>query len=163
MIVITLTVVTCVIGYLVLFWAFQDEVAGIVDFAAFTSLYALFGGIIWLAVTMFLLNLTTGLQPGYSEGERSGYINKLSVKGIIWKTHEGELQLGAGEAASLQPPFAFSVVDPDVLASVKAAQASGARVSVTYRQWLVMPFRVGESGYEVTQLTPATKDTHHAN
>ena len=30
----------------------------------------------------------------YSEGTRSGHLIKISRKGVVWKTHEGELNLG---------------------------------------------------------------------
>lgn len=119
------------------------------DFARVILGFTVVYGLAALIVGLPIAAATTGIMPNYSNGTRSGYVNKLSIKGLIWKTNEGELQLGAGEAASLQPPFEFSVTNPDVLAKVQAAQESGERVSLTYRQWLVMPFWVGDSRYEI--------------
>lgn len=99
---------------------------------------------------------TGGLLSGYSDGEREGYITKISVKGIIWKTNEIEVQVGTGEQAALQAPHQFSVVDQAVLASVKANV--GKRVKIRYVQWLLQPYSRGDSGYEVTSVEPLLKN-----
>lgn len=93
---------------------------------------------------------TGGLLPGYSEGEREGYITKISTRGVIWKTNEIEVQVGTGEQAALQAPHHFSVVDAKVLASVKTN--AGKRVKIRYTQWFFQPFSRGDSGYEITSL-----------
>ena len=58
---------------------------------------------------IFLIPATGGMLSGYSEGIREGYITKFSEKGIIWKTYEAQIQIGTGELAALQAPFAFSI------------------------------------------------------
>ncbi len=104
-----------------------------------------------LIIVPLLIKSVDGLYPGYSEGQRTGYLTKISYKGVLWKTWEGELQIGAGEQAALQTPFAFSVTDPEVMNAIKANL--GKRVTVEYREWLAMPYRVGSSGYEITKVT----------
>ena len=72
-------------------------------------------GILILLLSIIMVpwyfKLTTGFMPTYSEGERIGYVTKLTAKGIFWKTWEGEMQMGTGELASLQEHFHFSVYD----------------------------------------------------
>lgn len=47
----------------------------------------------------------------YSDGERIGVLRKLSKKGLIHKTYEGELMLNAGYGAVKLDTFNFSVSD----------------------------------------------------
>lgn len=118
--------------------------------------------IVWmvgLLITFFtLLVIATvgfgleGLMSEYSVGERNGYITKISEKGVVFRTHEGELQLGVGQQASLQEPFTFSVSDHKVLKQIQDAAGKNQRIKLHYRQWLVMPWRVGDSGYEITKV-----------
>jgi len=62
----------------------------------------------------------TGAYPHYSIGERNGYITKISISGVVFKTNEGEMQIGTGQQAALQAPFAFSVADTAVFSEGKA-------------------------------------------
>lgn len=93
-----------------------------------------------------------GLYSGYSTGVRHGYITKLSRKGVIFRTYEGEMQIGTGQQAALQEPFAFSVKSEKVSEKIAKLVGSGQRVQLQYRQWLVMPWTVGESGYEIVDV-----------
>ena len=93
-----------------------------------------------------------GIFDGYSEGERIGYVTKFSYKGIIFKTYEGELQLGVGTQASLQPPWQFSVTDEELIFKLHEAAHHGRRVKLTYSQWAVQPAWEGKSGYRVEEV-----------
>ncbi|KKT29807.1 hypothetical protein A3G55_04105 [Candidatus Giovannonibacteria bacterium RIFCSPLOWO2_12_FULL_44_25] len=97
-----------------------------------------------------------GLMPNYSNGERVGYVTKLSYKGLTFKTHEGQLQPGQGSQSALQEPFNFSVSKDrtDVLQKLENAAQKGTRVRLKYRQWLIMSFFLGESGYEIVEVLP---------
>lgn len=114
--------------------------------------------IIWVVCAAFLVVFifiplcaaTGGLLPGYSEGERVGYITKASTKGVFWKTNELQVQIGAGEMAALQEPHPFSAPDSELFR--KAGSGLGRKATVHYRQWLIMPYWIGESGYEVTAI-----------
>ena len=97
--------------------------------------------------------MTSGLCPNYSVGVREGYITKVSRKGVIWKTWEIEVQVGTGEMAALQAPHEFSV-DETMINSVEANL--GKRCRVSYTEWLLMPYRIGSSGYEITKVEPCT-------
>lgn len=111
---------------------------------------ALIMAIIFSGLAFPILGATTGFMQGYSVGEREGYITKLSIKGVFWKTYEGEMQIGTGEMAALQQPFPFSIVDKGVLTA--AEKNLGKKVRVKYEQWLIMPYRIGGSGYEITEI-----------
>src|SRR5262245_35288063 len=90
----------------------------------------------------------------YSEGERVGVIVKFSNKGLIWKSWEGEMQLGGariGGDGVLPNLWEFSLrrgEEADLVKKISAAQESGKRVKVRYRQALWgMPWRGGTSYY----------------
>jgi hypothetical protein len=114
------------------------------------------GGIafVGLAVAVLLAYpvsaLTGGLLPGYSNGERIGYVTKASTKGVIWKTNEVEVQVGTGEMAALQAPHPLSVPDEAVFAEITSNIGRKARIH--YSEWFVQPWRRGDSGYEITRV-----------
>jgi hypothetical protein len=94
----------------------------------------LFSAYIWLA-----------LHVSYSDGERAGFVQKLSRKGWLCKTWEGELSLIAIPGA-LPEKFFFTVRD-DALAAKLNAQM-GQRVAVTYEQHKGLPGTcLGETEY----------------
>lgn len=108
------------------------------------------GAIVLAAIGYPLLRFTTGFYPDYATGQREGYVTKMSEKGIFFKTNEGQLQVGTGQMAALQEPWSFSI--PDAL--VPQIQAAlGKRVNIEYTQFLMMPWRYGETDYLVTKVT----------
>ena len=90
------------------------------------------------------------LKWSYSAGERAGYMQKLSSKGFVCKTWEGELQLVA-MPGSMPEKFLFSVRDDAVAARINAAM--GKRVALTYEQHIGVPTSCfGETEYFVTDV-----------
>ncbi len=93
----------------------------------------------------------------YSTGERAGFMQKLSQKGWICKTWEGELSLVALPGVAPEK-FEFSVRDTAVAARVNAAV--GQRVALSYEQHRGIPTSCfGETEYFVTGVKvigPAT-------
>jgi hypothetical protein len=84
----------------------------------------------------------------YSEGVRSGELIKISTKGVIFKTWEGEISQGISGAQI----FKFSVLDGDekVIDSLKAYQ--GKYVKVTYiERYRTFPWW-GDTNYFVTNV-----------
>jgi hypothetical protein len=102
-----------------------------------------------------LIASTGGLYDGYSEGYREGFVTKISHKGLIWKTWEGQMQVGVGELAALQEPFKFSMRDTEVIKLVQSL-AGDQRVKLHYTEWLIMPFKIGDSGYEIVKVEKIT-------
>jgi len=92
------------------------------------------------------------LHYAYSSGERIGYIQKISQKGWLCKTWEGELAMATvpGTAPVI---FQFSVRDDAVAHRIE--QAAGQRMSLAYEQHKGVPTSCfGETEYFVTGVRP---------
>lgn len=86
----------------------------------------------------------------YSEGERAGFMQKLSSKGWICKTWEGELSLVALPGAAPEK-FLFTVRDDAVAARINALV--GQRVALVYEEHKGLPTSCfGETDYFVTDI-----------
>jgi hypothetical protein len=88
---------------------------------------------------VFSLMLVLAGCIDYSDGERTGTVTKFSRKGLICKSWEGEMQMEGfrtgGAGGRLQANlFVFSAEDPSVVPTIQAAQHSGERVTLRYRQ-----------------------------
>jgi hypothetical protein len=90
------------------------------------------------------------LSFSYSTGERAGFLQKVSQKGWICKTWEGELSLVALPGAAPEK-FEFSVRDDAIAARLNAAV--GQRVALTYEQHRGIPSNCfGETEYFITDV-----------
>ena len=90
------------------------------------------------------------LNISYSNGERVGYIQKISKKGWVCKTWEGELSMVNVPGAAPQI-FSFSVRDEVVARSI--LDAAGKRVAITYDQHRGVPSSCfGETEYFVSAV-----------
>ncbi len=90
----------------------------------------------------------------YSEGDRSGLLQKFSYKGTIFKTFEGELVLSSvrstTDVALASEKFYFSVADDHVASQLKTLE--GHRVVLHYTEKNgAIPWR-GESHYLVDSV-----------
>lgn len=92
-----------------------------------------------------------GCGANYSNGDRSGVIVKLSQKGFIWKSWEGEMRLG-GDQNVTSGAWVFSVRDESLIAPLQESVKSGHRVTVHYTQWWHKPIEM-ESNYEALRVT----------
>lgn len=90
------------------------------------------------------------LSWSYSKGERAGYVQKISQKGWICKTWEGELAM-VTMPGTMAEKFTFTVRDE---ATVKLINESmGHRVVLTYEQHLGIPTSCfGETSYFVKDV-----------
>jgi hypothetical protein len=97
---------------------------------------------------LVLLYFWAALSWSYSTGERAGWVQKLSNKGWICKTWEGELAL-VSLPGSVPEKFAFTIADDAVAEQV--TKAMGKRVSLHYEQKVGLPGTCfGETRYFVT-------------
>jgi len=87
-------------------------------------------GLLFAAYTWIVLSWS------YSEGERAGYVQKLSKKGWLCKTWEGELAL-VTMPGTVGEKFFFSV--PDDAVAHKINESLGKRVTVTYEEHIGVP------------------------
>jgi hypothetical protein len=87
----------------------------------------------------------------YSTGDRAGYVQKISKKGWLCKTWEGEIAM-ANLPGTMPQIFAFTVRS-DSIARVLEANA-GKQVSLTYEQHRGIPTSCfGETEYFVTRVS----------
>jgi len=104
-------------------------IAGIVGLAGFT----------WLT-----------LHWSYSEGERAGYVQKLSKKGWVCKTWEGEMAM-VTMPGTVSEKFYFTVPDEALAAQLNASV--GKRMALHYEQHRWIPNSCfGETEYFVTGM-----------
>lgn len=102
-------------------------------------------GIIALGVIGYFTFLYTAT---YSEGVRAGELIKVSNKGVVFKTWEGEISQGISGAQI----FSFSVLDSDAKVIEDLQNMQGQYVKVTYiERYKTFPWW-GDSTYFVTQV-----------
>ena len=84
----------------------------------------------------------------YSEGIRSGELIKISSKGVLFKTWEGEISQGISGAQI----FKFSVLDKDEKVIQDLKDYQGQYVKVTYiERYRTFPWW-GDTNYYVTDV-----------
>ncbi len=106
--------------------------------------------ILFAPLLFFALYTWFVLSWSYSTGERAGYVQKLSKKGFIAKTWEGELAM-VSLPGTLPQIFSFTV--PDDAVAVEINSTLGNRVKITYEQHIGVPTTLfGETEYFVTHV-----------
>ena len=99
-----------------------------------------------IALTMWICSWS------YSEGTRSGNLIKVSTKGVVFKSFEGELNLGGvrmqdGLEGNI---WSFTILNDDTAEDVKGFE--GKRVKVYYKErYKTMPWQ-GDTNYIVTDI-----------
>ena len=102
------------------------------------------------AIALFSLYVYIALNWSYSSGERAGFLQKVSHKGWICKTWEGELSLVAMPGAAPEK-FLFTVRDEAIAQKVSAA--AGKRVTLNYGQHNGLPSSCfGDTDYFVVDV-----------
>lgn len=98
------------------------------------------------------LYLAVVLNWSYSSGERAGWVQKLSHKGWVCKTWEGELALVSQPGAPMEK-FLFTVHDDTVAADIN--KFIGKRVALHYEEKMGLPTSCfGDTRYFVVKVTP---------
>ena len=101
--------------------------------------------VILFVLSFFIFNFT------YSEGNRAGVLMKFSKKGYVFKTYEGDLNIGGvgnvSGTAQMNQVWTFSVRDQAVADSLMTME--GKKVSLHYRQVLKNMWWQGETDYFV--------------
>ncbi|MEN0005900.1 MAG: hypothetical protein AAF798_17250 [Bacteroidota bacterium] len=90
----------------------------------------------------------------YSDGTRAGVLIKISRKGVVWKTYEGQLNLGGfseGSGDGLSGNiWEFSVWDDEIYEQLQSFE--GQRVILQYRQkFKAMPWQ-GKTDYFIQSV-----------
>ena len=115
-------------------------------------------GVLTVLLTIFLVpvlvfSLWAWVALGwvYSTGERAGYIQKLSKKGWLCKTWEGELAMIPPPGTVTPQLFTFTVRGDSVAQILE--RDLGKRVSLTYEEHRGIPTSCfGETGYFITNV-----------
>jgi len=90
------------------------------------------------------------LTWSYSRGERAGFVQKFSKKGVVFKTWEGEL-LMVTLPGVMPERWEFTVRDDAVAARIN--ELMGKRIALSYEQHIGVPTSIfGETGYFVTSV-----------
>jgi len=109
-------------------------------------------GALIVLVPVVIFALWAGITLGYtySVGERAGYAQKLSKRGWLCKTWEGELAM-VNLPGSMPEIFRFSVRNDSLAKLIE--NNLGKRVSLTYEQHKGVPTSCfGETEYYVTNM-----------
>ncbi len=86
----------------------------------------------------------------YSSGERAGYVQKISKKGWVCKTWEGELAQ-ANLPGSMPSIFQFSVRNDSTAHILESSM--GKQVSISYAEHRGVPTKCfGETNYYITNV-----------
>ncbi len=110
--------------------------------------------VIVLLVPIVIFSLWSWATLGYtySSGERAGYVQKLSEKGWLCKTWEGELAM-ANLPGTMPEIFRFTVRNDSIAAMID--RNVGKRVSLSYDQHRGIPTSCfGETEYFITRVRP---------
>lgn len=99
----------------------------------------------------------------YDEGIRAGIVLRISKKGMLFKTYEGQLNLetfGALKGASpIMESFNFSVEqdEAEVIKELQEVALTGERVNLHYKKrYVVFPWR-GDTKYFITKVERVKK------
>jgi hypothetical protein len=111
-----------------------------------------------IGVVGSLLFVTFVRYTSYSNGYRAGEIIKFSRKGYVFKTFEGEMNLGGfvrSEQEEITPTiWAFSVYrgDDDVRSKIIQAMENGYRVRLYYKERFFKLFWYGDTKYFIDKV-----------
>src|SRR5580765_5769888 len=104
--------------------------------------------LILVPAVIIALWIWVALGYTYASGERAGYVQKISKKGWVCKTWEGELAM-ANLPGTMPQIFSFTVRNDSVAHVIE--QNAGKQVSLTYQQHRGVPTSCfGETEYFVT-------------
>lgn len=111
-----------------------------------------FFGLIVLSVVIFGLYVWAMLSVSYSSGERAGLIQKISQKGWVCKTWEGELIMVSMPGTQAEK-FYFTVRDAAL--AKRITDATGTRVKLVYEEHIGVPTTCfGDTNYYVKDVLP---------
>jgi hypothetical protein len=117
--------------------------------------WILAGALVGLPALVLAAWTMIALSYTYSRGDRAGYIQKLSKKGWICKTWEGELAM-VNVPGAMQERFAFTVRSDSLAAAMNGMM--GSQVSITYEEHRGVPGTCfGETNYYVSAVRPVGK------
>jgi len=118
----------------------------------------------WFGIGLGIIILLIGIYflfGNYSTGTRAGTVVKLSNKGVVFKTVEGQLNLGgytldSGSPASSLWDFTVNTDEEQVIQALEEANLNGQRVKLYYKEkFYRLPWR-GDTKYFIYKVEKAT-------
>jgi len=120
-----------------------------------------------VVIILFILAALLGggchLLSGYSTGNRVGHVTKLSYKGVVNKSWEGELVMGGSRALAeggvVGNVWAFTVdkTNTKVIEDLQRAMDRGQLVRLSYEEGRQTPM-AGDTPYRITAVTVVTPE-----
>ncbi len=109
-----------------------------------------FMGFLLVLTAVFVLYIWLALTWSFSQGERVGYIQKLSKTGWVCKTWEGEMAMVTMPGA-IPDKFLFSIRDDKVAERIN--KLAGKRVALIYEQHKGLPTNCfGDTEYFIVDV-----------
>ena len=107
-----------------------------------------------IIIGLFVLLMLFFYYANYSSGYRAGVTTKISKKGVLFKTHEGTLNVGGltnTNDGTIPTTWDFTVkkTDTDVIAKIDQAIQNSHRVKLLYKEKYVKLFWRGDTKYFV--------------
>lgn len=116
----------------------------------FKKIFIYFTLLLLIPIGLFALYTWASLSWVYSSGERAGYVQKLSQKGWVCKTYEGELILVSMPGTQAEK-FFFTVRDAGVAKKINTT--IGERVRLIYEEHKGVPTSCfGETSFYVKDV-----------
>jgi hypothetical protein len=110
------------------------------------------------AVLIVAAAFALGCDATYSDGDRVGVVTKLSYKGVVNKSWEGELAMDnfkpAPGSSATSNIFEFSVLDDGMRKTLQDDMNAGTRVKLHYRQQVLNSGCTHDSDYIITSAVP---------
>lgn len=115
-----------------------------------------FLGVLFIVLVLVGLIGSYFLFGNYSEGKRAGQLMKLSKKGLVFKTWEGQLNVGGlqdsdgdGTASTI---WKFSVKEEQVVEDIYMLMENGSRARLTYEEkFFTLPWW-GDTHHFITKV-----------
>lgn len=134
--------------------SFRDNVNASLNKAKTTS-RRVFRGIMWfLLIAGVLFGIGYFVYRNYtiSEGSRTGTLFKISKKGVVFKTYEGQLHLAGSVMLTTQSTWDFSAENASVYQELQKYE--GKNVKCFYREKVdAFPWQ-GDTDYIVYKVEP---------
>ena len=111
-----------------------------------------------IVVLMAIAFLCLAYWGVYDEGIRAGTVLRISKKGMIFKTYEGQMNVQTFGSFKGQNPiteafdFSVSAQDEEVISALQEVSLSGERVNLHYvARYAAFPWR-GDTKYFITKV-----------
>jgi hypothetical protein len=116
-----------------------------------------FGWLIFIVIAGITLYLLFVIYADYSQGKRAGRLIKMSEKGVLFKTFEGQLNTGGfsgddGDITSSIWHFSVRRNEEKVLTDIDEAIDGGFRIKLYYREKYARLFFLGDTKYYVYKV-----------